>query len=209
MLMMLACVRSAPVRAPPVAPVVRTYTLTAADHLTSPARLSELLAQYFDVTLLLTATAQPGGTLRLDIASVEDGEQNLCAPTTTFDALPLDSDGGFAVEGQELALLTDDVAYRLTALSITGTLSPQALTAPLITGTLDTRPLKDALGSSDDGAVCQLLGKIIPCQSCPDDGAPLCWQIALTDVLAPLDGAPVQPRDREAICADPQCTCPP
>ncbi|MEL6348508.1 MAG: hypothetical protein AAFV53_35705 [Myxococcota bacterium] len=183
------------------------YALRAADFVAQPARLDELMTQYFDVKLLIEARYADGGPLRLDVASIgEDGEsQNTCAPTQAFDDLDLGEGGAFTAAADSLRFVTDGTPVELVDFSIAGTIAAEKMTASRIEGVVDTATLKGLMGSDDPDAICTLVGKILPCEPCPHNDHETCWTVVLDAVDVPAVETGLTVRGADAICADPTC----
>ena len=201
--LLLACAHRPPV-APPLAPA--TWSLRAADAQLDPPQLSELLKQYFDVHILVASSVAPDGGVDLLFAPSSDGSsQDRCGPTTQWAGLARSPEGDFAHNGAQVDLRTEGLAYRLDLASFQGRLTSEGLRASEISGLLDTRALAGMLDETNPMSICGMLGAMIPCLPCPEDGVAACWELQLEGADFQPSALTLEPRSHEDIAADPAC----
>lgn len=181
------------------------YTWRVSDATPEPAPLGELVSQFYDLRLLLSASPDEG---RLLVASaLDDGTQDRCAPTSAL-ALAPGGDGAFALESADVAFRRQDIGSVLRSARIEGRLSGETLALDGVHGLIDTRDFVPMLGADADDALCTMMPAMGPCVACPD-GAERCWSIGLTSIPLVAAQTDVTELDRDQVCADPACASAP
>lgn len=189
------------------------YSLRVGEGASTPAGLDAAMLEYYDVRMLVAFGRGPGDTNAVLLApAAADGlSQDRCFETTAWPAVPIGPDGALSVQDRALVFGADGTQGTMGAVSLSGVRAPDHLRVDRLTGLVDTRPLVSRMGSNlAPDAFCNFLPAFGPCQPCPDGSGVACWSLTVEEVTAPLVQAAVEPRDREAICADPACAsqCP-
>ena len=200
LLLLAACAAKAP-PTPPVPVPAGTWRVDAADTITAPAALPELMGGYFDAHVLVSVTGEGGPALLVDSADA-DGAPMGCGLTTRLPLTPA-VDGTFTASAKAVPLVgEDDVPFTLRGARIDGAVSATGLSIVSITGTLDSGAFVGLLGSDDRGALCTMAKERIPCGPCPDGGE-TCWEVSLAPALIPAPA--LQARTAAEVCAEPAC----
>ncbi|MCB9780787.1 MAG: hypothetical protein H6742_19620 [Alphaproteobacteria bacterium] len=203
---LLAATGCAKSGAPPTnAPVTwpeGAFRMHAADSLTAPAALPELMGGYFDVHVLFAAAPVDGvPTLFVDAADVDDAPM-ACGLTTALP-LQLSPDGGFTATAPEIPLIgEDDVPFLLRDVTLQGRVAPTQVELTSVQGKVDSAAFVGLLGSDDPDKLCSMVGGKIPCAPCVD-GTDRCWTLTLVPTLELVPA--FTPRGVADICADATC----
>lgn len=201
---LVACAPKAPPA--PVAPpaVTQVYALHPADAIVMPPKLPSLMAEGYELTLLLAATTAEGQLSVVLATATPEGPQDRCVPTTRLDAA-LDATGAFQITDARFGFSSDNVPASLQGARLAGQVTAEALLLGDVRGHVDTRAFLTFLGTKQEDAMCEMLKVMAPCEPCPDGSGDRCWAVTLTDARAVPVTQTVEERTPEAIAADPAC----
>lgn len=178
----------------------------------APAGIGQVLQNMLEVELLLGVQGQdPAGLALAAGVAAEAGGQDLCSPTTDFD-----DPGDYAQDpfwtvyqpALPLVVLGDPITVR--DLSLSGAFAPGGSTIEgvAMSGEIDTRDLKDAVGvGDDDEAVCNLFSATfgVRCEACGSGDGDFCITLVVDTLTMAEESGPLVPRSAADIAADPAC----
>lgn len=196
--------------------VDRTWKLDLKEgRFVAPSGIGQVLQNMLEVELLLGIPGQdPAGlALRAGVAA-EDGSQDVCSPTTDFDDAADYAEDPFWTVSQAalpLVVLGDPITVR--NLELSGAFAPGAATIEgvAMSGEIDTRDLKDAVGvGDDDAAVCNLFSATfgVRCEACSSGDGDYCITLVVDTLTMAESGFALVPRTAADISADPACATP-
>lgn len=178
----------------------RTYSLDLKNgRFVAPDGIGAALQTMLEVKLLLGVVGTDGTSLDLR-AAAEDakGGQDLTTPTTDFTEAADFANPYFEVTQGVLPLVIEGDPINVVDLSISGSFEADgsAISGFRMSGIVDTRDLKDAVGVSGDEQVCQLFGASfnVQCEACPE-GGDYCITLVVADLPMPETGFSLQAVD--------------
>lgn len=180
--------------------VGRTYSLDLKNgRFVAPDGIGAALQTMLEVKLLLGVTGTDGTSLDLRAAAEDEtGAQDLATPTTDFTAAADFANPFFEVTQDVLPLVIEGDPINVEDLYISGSFEPDgsAISGFRMSGIVDTRDLKDAVGVTGDDQVCGLFGASfnVQCEPCPE-GGDYCITLVVADLPMPETGFTLQAVD--------------
>jgi len=177
--------------------VGRGYSLDLKDgRFVAPDGIGAALESMLEVKLLLGVTAADATSISLR-AGAEDakGGQDLAATTTDFSDPAAFANPFFSVTQDVLPLVIEGDPIDVEDLYVSGSFAADGseIVGFRMSGIVDTRDLKDAVGVSGDGDVCALFGASfnVSCEACPG-GGDYCITLVVADLPMPETGFTVE-----------------
>lgn len=190
-----------------------TYSLDLASGTwVKPAGVGDLIGGLIgDVEVLfgVISVDAKGGTIPM-IGALGDGNgnQDVCVPTLDFPVAPTWENPYWEVVTPTLDITVDSFTISVSDVTLGGafTADGSAIEGGVLKGSIDTRPLVDAVAKGgSDGAVCGLVTSLasgVECVPC-GDGQPYCLEVWVSDIDANL--VPGTTIEEIVTVTDPSC----
>jgi len=161
----------------------------------APDGIGDALNSLLEVKLLLGVTAADASSVSLRAgAEAAGGGQDTTATTTDFEDPATFVNPYFEVTQDVLPLVIEGDPIDVTDLAISGAFAADgsSIEGFRMSGIVDTRDLKDAVGVADDEGVCNLFAATfnVQCEECPGGGT-YCINLVVADLPLPETGYPV------------------
>jgi len=160
----------------------------------APDGIGAALQSLLEVKLLLGVIAADASSVSLR-AGAEDrkgGGQDLSASTTDFDDPAVFVDPYFEVTQDVLPLVIEGDPIDVADLTISGAFAADgsSIEGFRMSGIVDTRDLKDAVGVTEDDGVCNLFSASfnVACEECPSGEGVYCINLVVADLPLPETG---------------------
>lgn len=183
----------------------------ASGRFVKPPGVGPLIQQQLDRDILIGVTSASATEIEMMGAlATSAGVQDVCTPSIDFPvAADFSENPFFEVSANTLTIEVQGISITIDDLVVSGAFAADgsSIEGAILAGAIDTRALKDLLGTTEDDGVCELVSTFgVNCETCSDGSGDYCLSVYVDSMQANLAaGISLESISEDDIAANPAC----